>query len=168
MPLPSPLTRAGSAGPDYHRIPNAPPPGLLVRDAGLLLLRWCVGLGLIFFHARAEVMAGWHHIWEKTAWPYALEIRERGFPLPEAVAIGSAAVALLGSLFLVTGLLARLSAVALLVCALCALFLYGKLPDVAERLVLYAGIYAVLVVCGPGRFSLDALLVGRQPAPAKR
>jgi uncharacterized membrane protein YphA (DoxX/SURF4 family) len=41
-----------------------------------------------------------------------------------------------------------------------------SVPPVAEKLVLYAGIYLVLVICGPGRFSLDAILSGW--ATAKR
>jgi uncharacterized membrane protein YphA (DoxX/SURF4 family) len=146
---------------DYYRSPQAPA-GLIVRDVGLLLLRWFAGLALIFYHAREEVMTGWRHVWYKTAWPYAAEITDRGFPLPEAVAIVSAVVALLGSALLVSGLLCRISALALLACSLCALFLYASVPPVAEKLVLYTGVYLVLVLCGPGRFSLDAVLVARQ------
>lgn len=146
---------------DFYRNPHAPPAGLIVRDAGLLLLRWCAGLALIFFHAREEVVAGWRHVWEKTPWAYAAEITERGFPLPEAVAIISAVAAMLCSVLLITGLLCRVSALVLFVCTLCAIFLYARVPEVAEKLLLYAGVYAVLVICGPGRFSLDALLVGR-------
>lgn len=147
---------------DFHRNPHAPPPGLLIRDAGSLILRWCAGLSLIVFHAWDEVMAGWKHLWEKTAWPYAGEIAERGFPLPEVVAIASAVAAMLGSLFLVSGLLCRISALVLLLCTLVAIFLYGRIPDTGEKLMLYAGIYFVLVLSGPGRFSLDALLSGRR------
>jgi uncharacterized membrane protein YphA (DoxX/SURF4 family) len=146
---------------DYYRSPQAPP-GLIVRDAGLLLLRWFAGLALIFYHAREEVMTGWRHVWYKTPWPYAAEITDRGFPLPEAVAIVSAVVALLGSALLVSGLLCRISALALLACSLCALFLYASVPPVAEKLVLYTGVYLVLVLCGPGRFSLDSVLMSRQ------
>jgi len=149
---------------DFHRNPHASPPGLLVRDAGLLVLRWAAGLALIFFHAWDEIMAGWRHVWEKTAWPYAAEIADRGFPLPEAVAIASAAAALLGSVFLVSGLLCRISALVLLLCALVAIFLYGRIPEIGEKVMLYAAIYLVLVLCGPGRFSFDALLGGRRAA----
>ncbi len=151
---------------DHFRNPHALPAGFVLRDAGLLVLRWCAGLALIFFHARAEVVAGWEHVWHKTPWPYAAEIAERGFPLPEAVAIASAVAAMLGSVLLITGLLGRISALVLLVCALCGVFLYAKVPFVAEKLILYAGVYLVLLLCGPGRFSLDAMLV-RRPA-AKR
>jgi uncharacterized membrane protein YphA (DoxX/SURF4 family) len=147
---------------DHYRNPHVPPPGLLIRDVGLLILRWCAGLALILFHAWDEVIAGWKHVWEKTAWPYAVEIAERGFPLPEAVAFASAVAALLGSMFLVSGLLCRISALILLLSTTVAIFLYGRVPDLGEKLVLYAGIYLVILICGPGRFSLDAILSGRR------
>jgi uncharacterized membrane protein YphA (DoxX/SURF4 family) len=158
-------------GMDYYRNPHAPPPGLFMRDTGLLVLRLFAGLALIVYHARAEVIAGWQHVWHKVPWPYEVEIAERGFPLPEAVAIVSAVAAMLGSALLITGLLCRISALVLLVCALCGLFLYMGVPAIAEKFVLYAGVYMVLVLCGPGRISLDSILTGRQVAkrqPAKR
>lgn len=149
---------------DYYRPQNAPPPGLLLRDVGLLILRWTAGLVLLAGHAWEESIAGWKHVWEKTPWAFAAEIAERGFPLPQAVAVTAVIVAALGSFFLLTGLLCRVSALLLLICTLCGLFLYSSLPDLAEKLFLYAGIYIVLVICGPGRFSFDALLSGRRAA----
>lgn len=149
---------------DYSRNPHAPPSGLFIRDAGLLILRWCAGLGLIYFHAWDEGALGWKHVWQKEPWAYAVEIAERGFPLPEVVAAASVAAATLGSLFLVSGLLCRVSALVLLACTLCAIFLYGRVPEPGEKLLLYAAIYLVLVLCGPGRFSLDALLTRRRAA----
>ena len=150
---------------DYHRNPHAPPPGLLIRDAGLLILRISVGLALIAFHAWDEGVRGWKHLWYKEGpWAWAAEVSERGFPLPEAVAATSVAVAMLGSVFLLTGLLCRLSSAVLLAGALCGLFLYGKVPEMAERLALYAAVYAVLLICGPGRFSLDALFTSKRLA----
>ena len=149
---------------DYSRTPHAPPPGLLIRDAGLLILRWCAGVALIVFHAWDEGVLGWKHVWQKEPWAYAVEIADRGFPLPEVVAAVTVVAAMLGSLFLVSGLLCRVSALVLLACTLCAVFLYGRLPETGEKLLLYAAIYLVLVLCGPGRFSLDALFTGRRAA----
>jgi len=146
---------------DHYRSQNASPPGLLLRDTGLLILRWTAGLVLLAGHAWEESIAGWKHVWDKTPWDLAAEVADRGFPLPQAVAIAAVAVASLGSFFLFTGLLCRISALLLLICTLCGLFLYSSLPDLAEKLFLYAGIYLVIVICGPGRFSFDALLSGR-------
>ena len=149
---------------DYYRPHTAPPAGLLLRDTGLLLLRLAAGFSLLLFHAWNEGLLGWKHVWEKTPWPFAAEIAERGFPFPEAVSIIAIVAATLGSFFLITGLLCRVSAALLAVCTLCGLFLYVGIAEVAEKLVLYAVIYLVLVICGPGLFSLDSLLGGRRNA----
>lgn len=147
---------------DYSRTPHAPPSGLLIRDAGLLILRWCAGLALLVFHAWDEGVLGWKHVWQKEPWAFAVEIADRGFPLPEVVAAVAVVAAALGSLFLLTGLLCRVSALVLLAFTLCAIFLYGRLPEMGEKLLLYAAVYLVLVLCGPGRFSLDALFTERR------
>lgn len=147
---------------DFNRSPHAPPSGSVIHDTGLLILRWCAGLTLIFMHALDEGIRGWGHVWYKEPWEFVAEITERGFPFPQGVAIAAVAAAMLGSVFLVAGLLCRVSAFTLLACTLCGLFLYGRVPDIAERLALYAAIYAVLVICGPGRISLDALFSSRR------
>ncbi len=131
--------------------------GSALRDAGLFILRWCAGVTLLAFHAWREGVLGWRHLWYKEPWNWSVEVAERGFPLPTAVAVASVVAAIAGSIFLLTGLLCRLSAAVLLAGALCGLFLYGRVPETAERLALYAGIYTVLVLCGPGRLSLDHL-----------
>ena len=150
---------------DFHRQPNAPPDGISLHDAGLLILRWGAGVSLMLYHAWDDGVRGWKHLWYKEGpWAWAAEVSERGFPLPEAVAATSVAVAMLGSVFLLTGLLCRLSSAVLLAGTLCGLFLYGKVPEMAERLALYAAVYAVLLICGPGRFSLDALFSSKRLA----
>ena len=147
---------------DYNRPATAPHPVSFFHDAGLLVLRWAAGFTLIFLHAREEGVRGWGHVWHKEPWAFATEMAERGFPLPQAVAVAAVAVAMAGSVFLITGLLCRVSALLLLACSLCGLFLYGRLPEVAERLWLYSGVFAALVLCGPGRLSLDALFTNRR------
>jgi uncharacterized membrane protein YphA (DoxX/SURF4 family) len=149
---------------EHYRPPQLAPPGLILRDAGLLILRFCAGLTLIIFHAWREVLHGWQHVWHKAAWPYAVEVADRGFPLPVAVAVASAVVALIASAFIAAGLLCRLSALVLLVGSVVGVMLYGSAAEPAEKLVLYAGIYLVLVICGAGRFSLDALPGSRRGA----
>jgi uncharacterized membrane protein YphA (DoxX/SURF4 family) len=142
----------------YHSSPATDPPALIIRDGGLLILRLAAGLGLICFHAWREALSGWQFFWRKEPWIYAAEIAERGFPLPEIVAAVSAGAGLLFSGFLAAGLLGRLPALVLLLCALTGIFLYAGVPLLGEMISLYAAVYLVLTLCGPGRFSLDSLL----------
>jgi uncharacterized membrane protein YphA (DoxX/SURF4 family) len=147
---------------DYSKPTAVSSAGLALRDAGLFVLRWCAGITLLSFHAWQEGVRGWRHVWQKEAWPWAVEVAERGFPLPETVSAISVTAAIVCSVLLLPGLLCRLSASLLLAGSLVGLFLYGQLPEIAERLALYAGVYAVLVLCGPGRLSLDHLFAGKR------
>src|SRR5688572_30296675 len=104
---------------DFNHSPHAPPSGSVIHDAGLLILRWCAGLTLIFMHALEEGTRGWGHVWHKEPWAFAAEITDRGFPFPQAVAIAAVVAAMLGSIFVVLGLLCRVSALVLLACTLC-------------------------------------------------
>jgi len=148
---------------DFSKPSSPPPAALALRDAGLLVLRWCAGVTLLAFHAGDESVRAWRHVWHKEPWAWAAEVADRGFPVPGAVAVISVAAGMLGSVFLISGLLCRLSAFLLLAGMLCGLFLYARVPEMAERLALYAGIYTVLVLCGPGRLSLDHLFTARRP-----
>ena len=147
---------------EYHRNPHAPPPGLALRDIGLAVLRVVTGLTVVGFHARDEVMNGWRHLWHKEPWAFAASLAESQFPLPVVVATVASVVALLSSLFLVSGLLTRLSAGLMLGMAMVGAFLYWSIPVTAEKLVIYMAIYGALLLAGPGRFSMDALLAGRR------
>lgn len=146
---------------EYYRNPNSSP-SLLIRDAGLLFLRFAVAASLTGWHAAREAEAGWRHLWEKTPWPFRENIDAFGFPAPLAVSITAVCASLLSAAFLLAGLVSRTAAAVLLVfCALTA-FLYRNFPAVLETSGLYAAILAVLLFCGPGRFSLESVLLARR------
>ena len=146
---------------DFYRNPNAPTAGLLVRDAGLLILRVTAGIVLGAFHAWQEGLVGWRHLWHKQAWPFVETIRSWGLPIP--VVLASAATIIFGlcSIGLVLGVVSRLCAFLLLFCGIVGLA-FNFLEPEAEKLYLYCSIYLVICLCGPGCFSMDHLLSGRR------
>ncbi len=146
---------------EYYRNPNAATPGLIVRDVGLLLLRIGAGLTLGLSHAWQHLILGWNHIWKKEAWSLVDLLQEWGLPAPMVLASIASVIFALCSLGLVLGVLTRLSALLLLVCAVTGLAFTLFSPS-AEMLWLYATIYAVLFICGPGCFSIDFLLNRRK------
>ena len=142
---------------DYHRNPQAPTTGLLIRDAGLLFLRMGVAVLLSTYHGWGQAMAGWNHLWHQQPWPFLEVITKYGLPIPQVVAVLAVLVMVLCSLGLFFGIVARLSAALLLVLAGGAIAL-NFLDPLAEKFWVYAIVYFVLLLCGPGCFSLAKLL----------
>ncbi|MBP7949420.1 MAG: DoxX family membrane protein [Verrucomicrobiales bacterium] len=146
---------------EYYRNPQAATPGLLVRDVGLLLLRLGVSVVLGACHAWQQILLGWGHLWRKESWPFVDALQRWGIPFPHIAASIASVIFVLCSVGLFLGAVSRLSALLLLLCTLSALAFNAAEP-LAEKLVLYAIIYLVILLCGPGCFSVDHLLRNRR------
>lgn len=121
---------------------------------GLLLLRLGVGGGMAFGHGWGKLMS----------WP-TLSAK---FPDPLGVGpSASLSLAIFAELFcslaIMLGFATRLSVIPLIVTMLVAAFvIHGADPwQKKELAVLYLFPFLTLVFTGPGRFSLDALVVSR-------
>lgn len=145
---------------EYYRTPPSHPQGFqaLLQASGLLLLRLTVGLNLLIWHGWRESFGAWLHLWRKTPWAFPETLASLGFPWPIPVAVTLVTVGVLGSIFLILGLLTRISATVLATAAVTAAILYQAYPDRSEKYLLYAGAYAVLVISGSGWLSADGLL----------
>jgi uncharacterized membrane protein YphA (DoxX/SURF4 family) len=145
---------------DFYRNPQAATPGLILRDVGLLALRVGVACVLGLYHGWQQCLSGWNFFWHKLPWNLHATLTEHGLPIPQVIAVCVVLCLVLGSLGLLFGVLARLSAGLLLVCTLGAISLQTSQPE-AEKFWLYGIIYSVLLLCGPGCFSLAFLLKRR-------
>ncbi len=123
-------------------------------DEALLLLRLAVGLGMLTH-----------------GWPKLMKYSEMSQGFPDPLGVGSslsltlAIFAELGcSLMLILGFLTPLAAVPLAITMAVAFFIvHAEDPWQRKELAaLYLSIYAVLLVSGPGRYSLDHLLFGKK------
>ncbi len=127
-------------------------------DAGLLALRAVAGLGLM--------LHGWPKILHPLSW-----MGPRS-PVPDALQAMAAVAEFGGGLALLLGLLTTPSAVAVAVTMLVAIFMvHIPLGDPFVRVgpggsyetaALYLCVALLLLLAGPGRLSLDALLFGRE------
>lgn len=144
--------------PDYSRSAPAAAPPALSRQLGLLLLRLTAGTSLLFWYGGREALAAWSHIWHKTPWTLPGQLAALGFPLAWPVAVFLVILTLLGSAFVILGLLTRLSAFALGLTATVTALLFTAHPAIEEHALLYAGLCFAISLCGPGLFALDRVL----------
>ncbi|HZU34766.1 MAG TPA: DoxX family protein [Gemmataceae bacterium] len=132
---------------------------------GLLALRIVVGA--------AFIQHGWGKIQHPTDWQQL-----GGMPNPDVAPLQvlAALAEFGGGIALVLGLLTPLAALGILVTMLVAIFKVlppWRVPFVNdpgkpsyELNLVYVACTLVLMLAGPGRFSLDALLAGRRRSPA--
>lgn len=124
-------------------------------DAGLLLLRLWFGLGLAFAH-------GWPKLVKLDA--FVAGVAKRGFPIPEVLGPLAMASELLGGLLMALGFLTRPATAAVLFTMLTAAFKVHAADPFAKKELALAYAFAALVVliAGPGRYSLDSRLFRRR------
>lgn len=125
-------------------------------DGMLLVFRMVVGLGMAFGHGLPKfqkLVAGG-------------EIKFYSFlgMGPEISLVLAVGAEFFASLLLVLGLWTRLSLIPLIITMAVAVFLvHGGDPfSKMETALLYLGAYVLLLVMGPGRFSLDHLISSRK------
>lgn len=133
-----------------------------LSDVGLLVLRVFTGVLLI------------HHGYEKLANIEnfaAAFVRPLHLPFPITLSYLAAFSEIVGSWLLITGLLTRLGALAIAgtisVAIYHAIAINGFNIYLLELLGLYFAAAAIVITAGPGRFSLDELII-RQLAPKAR
>jgi len=126
----------------------------LMRDLGLLVLRLTSGLFMAYGHGYGKMMA----------------FNERSASFPDPLGLGSPTsmvLAIFGELvcavLLALGLFTRAAAVPAAITMLVAAFVvHADDPFKKKELALmYLSAYSVLLLTGPGRFSLDAHLMPR-------
>ena len=120
-----------------------------------LLLRLAFGLSLGLFHGRAALV----------------ELLAGNIDFPDPLGIGSALTkAFMGvfaefacALLVATGLLTRLACVPIVTGFLIAVFIHHAADDFGARNLsfLYLCGFAVILLTGPGRYSLDRVLFGK-------
>ncbi len=125
-------------------------------DSGLLLLR--VATGLVFF------MHGWQKLIDQGISATQSGFDMMGAPLPDVTAVIVTFVELIGGTFLIVGALTRIVGVLLAIDMAGAFFIVHVengffASNGGFELVLLLGLAALsLVIAGPGRYSVDAML----------
>jgi len=124
-------------------------PAPVSTDAALLVLRLAFGLALALAHGLSKV---------SDLPKFTAGVAARGMPLPELLGPLAALSEFAGGLLLAVGLFTRPAALFVLVTMLVAAFhVHAADPFQKKELSLaYAFVAIVLLLAGPGRYSLDA------------
>lgn len=139
--------------------PPAPGGRIGLPDFYLLLLRVVLVFPLAYYQLVEQAQRAWAFVWHEEEWPLLNAIAELGLPQPPVVSATLIFLLLAATLGIALGFLTRINA-AITLLALLFFFITG-LPFsewlTAQTYVLFLGVAAVLVLSGPGKFSLDGI-----------
>lgn len=126
----------------------------LSADLGLLVLRLWFGLVMAIAHGIPKFGK-----LEK----FAAGLADKGYPAPELMALLATLAETVGGAFLAIGLLTRPSALTMVITMAVAAFVqHAADPFQKVEFALAYGVAALaLLISGPGRFSVDALIARR-------
>jgi uncharacterized membrane protein YphA (DoxX/SURF4 family) len=144
---------------------NSSGPGAMIHT-GLFLMRAIAGASMIAHHAWAMVYTGWLHFWRGDPWLLVTAAEKIALPQPLVFAVVFSLILFVGSVFLVCGLLGRLTPSALLLASVAILYIaFSKgITEYIETCIVYSAIFVCLAATGPGAFCLDRLFA-RKPRP---
>ena len=135
-----------------------------LTDASLLVLR--LAMGIVMFPHGAQKVLGWYGGYGFAGTMHAFTTMMH---IPPFFAVLGILAEFLGSIFLIAGVLTRLSALAISVNMLVALTLawpngffmnwFGNQKGEGIEYFIYAlAVGIILIIAGPGRYSVDALV----------
>ena len=135
------------------------------KDSGLLILR---GAGLLLALTFGVQKIGWYWSALHAGKPFssiglAPLIAKMGFPIPVALALWITFNESIGAFLIGCGLLTRLLAASAALGMAGSLYTSIRLGEDWLRAALYLIVFTVLVLTGPGKFSVDHLLKRMRP-----
>jgi len=135
------------------------------KDSGLLILR---GAGLLLALTFGVQKIGWYWSALHAGKPFssiglAPLIAKIGFPIPVALALWITFNESIGAFLIGCGLLTRLLAASAALGMAGSLYTSIRLGEDWLRAALYLIVFTVLVLTGPGKFSVDHLLKRKRP-----
>jgi putative oxidoreductase len=133
------------------------------QQLGWAVVRVAFGLGLAVFHGGVKAFG------EGKLVGFTKTVGDLGFPAPTFFAWSATLAELVGGLLLALGLATRPAAAMAGVTMLVAL--YRHLPDPFSKMelaLLYLAVMVAAMLIGGGRYSIDAVLKPRLPAPLSR
>ena len=126
---------------------------------GVIPLRLGAGITLLYMHAWNEAVSAWQYLWNQVPWGSVDMLRNAGLPLPQVLAVASAALAAFTGVSWILGFAVRFASLLFIPVSLGALLVANRTGQsfAAEASVLFFFISVTLLASGAGWLSLDAL-----------
>lgn len=124
-----------------------------------LAVRIAAGALMLYHHGWHKVVDAGRYFVEGVPWLLVAEVQEVGFPLPLPSALFATAAQALGSLFVIAGLLTRISGLFVASTLPVAIFANIRFGEDPQLPLLYLCLFLVVVWLGSGRYSVDRLLI---------
>ena len=130
------------------------------QDIGILLLRFFVGLA---FCTVFEKFTATNGVWGPQDW-FVQDVADMGFPAPVVFAWLAVLAEFVGGILLMVGLLTRPAAFLNALVTFTATFIYheGDIADAGLLSFFFMIMCLTVLLIGPGRFSLDRLLIAKR------
>jgi putative oxidoreductase len=129
-------------------------------DVGLLLLRLGIAALLIGFHGWTRLHRAFDFLFHGQPWTFVGLVERLGFPVPAMFAVLSALAESVGVLFVAAGFFTRWASALVAINMAVALLNELMKGDPIELPALYLLGAVVVLVLGPGRFSVDGRRAG--------
>ncbi|HET9533010.1 MAG TPA: DoxX family protein [Blastocatellia bacterium] len=130
-------------------------------DWGLLFLRVGAGLMLISLHGWGKLTGAYGNLIHGQEWGFIGGVASLGFPFATFFAVCAALSESVGALMLAAGLYTRYAAIPIGFTMLVATYRHVTTDMRFELAAVYLLIAVMFALVGPGRFSLDELLLNR-------
>ena len=131
---------------------------------GLLILRLGFASLLLGFHGWTRLGRAIGYVFYGQPWTFVDLVGRLGFPMPAVFAVLSATAESVGAVLVAVGLFTRWGAALIAINMAVALFNEAAKGDPLELPALYLLGAVVILLLGPGRWSLDAVLQRKRRA----
>jgi uncharacterized membrane protein YphA (DoxX/SURF4 family) len=148
----------------FQPLPDTGPEKPHPSDFGLLLIRIIAVVIFFYYQLVAQIGLGIDFVWDNGQWDLVTQLTDKGFPVPNVVALVSVAILAIALLGVCIGIFTRINALILTLLVgfvlLAPIILSATLNP--QSLALYVGLFAALSLGGGGRLSLDYALANRR------
>lgn len=130
-------------------------------DLGMLILRVVSGLMMVLLHGWGKIL-GIISFFSGKGWKFVDTVASIGFPLPGLFAVLVGLIEFISGILIILGLFTRVNAGLLGAVMVVATYYNIRVGASYELSLLYLTIFVIMIIIGPGKYSLDYSMFKRK------